>query len=114
MQTWNLRKISRIGQPCFKKFREDGEDKNLIFIFKVNTPLLAAAGIKGIRIQLMDGSVSLVLFSCGCVAMLSVPTVLASPELDFTDLNPAEAANLAAEFATWDFNPIFRKLSFDF
>jgi len=37
------------------------------------------------------------------VAMLSVPTVLASGP-DFTDLNPAEAANLAAEFATMDFN----------
>jgi hypothetical protein len=38
------------------------------FIFTGNTPQLAAAGIKGIRIQPRDGSVSLVLFSCGCAS----------------------------------------------
>ena len=37
----------------------------LIFIFKRNTPQLAADGIKGIRIQLRDGSDDLDPFSCG-------------------------------------------------
>ena len=36
-----------------------------MFIFKRNTPQLAADGIKGIRIQLRDGSDDLDPFSCG-------------------------------------------------